>query len=302
MGNGISASHHSCLATILVTGANGMLGQDLCPILESANYTVIKTDVAEMDITNGESVESVISTEKPDVVVHCAAYTNVDKAEEDIETARLINAIGTENVAKSCAKNNCIMVYISTDYVFAGNGIEPYKPTDKTAPLNNYGLTKWEGEEAVRKYSEKYYIARTSWLYGIYGKNFVETMISLADKPELKVVDDQIGCPTWTVELSGGILKLLEEKKPYGTYHICGSGVTSWYGFAKEIFAQYNKLPLPLGEGARSAGEGLKPCTTAEFPRPAKRPAYSVMDNDGICRDWKDALKDYINLRQKVGK
>ena len=275
---------------VLVTGSNGMLGQDLCPILKNANYTVIKTDVAEMDITNSDEVESVILAEKPDIVIHCAAYTNVDKAEEDIETARLINAVGTENIAKSCAKNDCTMVYISTDYVFAGNGTKPYKPTDKTAPLNNYGLTKFEGEEAVRKHCKKYYIARTSWLYGIYGKNFVETMISLANKPELKVVDDQLGCPTWTVELSNGIIKLLEEKKPFGAYHICGSGFTSWYGFAKEIFAQCD---LKVN---------LKPCTTEEFPRPAKRPAYSVMDNDGICRDWKEALKDYINLRQKVGK
>ena len=287
----------------LITGANGMLGQDLAPILETAGYEVVKTDVENMNITNEVEVESIISIEKPDVVIHCAAYTNVDKAEEDIETARLINKTGSENIAKACAKNNCTMVYISTDYVFDGEvRNEPYKTTDTPNPLNNYGLTKFEGEEAVRNNCPKHYIVRTSWLYGIYGKNFVETMISLADTPELKVVDDQIGCPTWAVELSNGILKLLEEQKPYGTYHVCGSGSTSWYGFAKEIFEQYNKIPLLLGEGARSAGEGLKPCTTDEFPRPAKRPVYSVMDNDGFCRDWKEALKDYINLRQKVGK
>ncbi len=275
---------------VLVTGSKGMLGQDLCPILKNANYTVIETDIDTLDITKLDEVERIISTENPDIVIHCAAYTNVDKAEEDIETARLINFVGTENIAKACAKNDCTMVYISTDYVFAGNGTEPYKPTDETAPLNNYGLTKWEGEEAVRKYCPKHYITRTSWLYGIYGKNFVETMISLADKPELKVVDDQIGCPTWTVDLSNGILKLLENKRPYGTYHVCGSGVTSWYGFAKAVF-ELSGIDV-----------NLKPCTTEEFPRPAKRPAYSVMDNDEICRDWKEALKDYINLRQKVGK
>lgn len=275
---------------VLVTGSKGMLGQDLCPILKNANYAVIETDIDTLDITKLDEVERIISTENPDIVIHCAAYTNVDKAEEDIETARLINFVGTENIAKACAKNDCTMVYISTDYVFAGNGTEPYKPTDETAPLNNYGLTKWEGEEAVRKYCPKHYITRTSWLYGIYGKNFVETMISLADKPELKVVDDQIGCPTWTVDLSNGILKLLENKRSYGTYHVCGSGVTSWYGFAKAVF-ELSGIDV-----------NLKPCTTEEFPRPAKRPAYSVMDNDGICRDWKEALKEYINLRQKVGK
>ena len=134
-----------------------MLGQDLCPILKKANYAVIETDIDTLDITQYEEVEKVLSTEKPDVVIHCAAYTNVDKAEEDIETARLINKTGSENIAKACAKNNCTMIYISTDYVFDGNGKVPYKPTDATSPLNNYGLTKWEGEEAVRNNCPKYY-------------------------------------------------------------------------------------------------------------------------------------------------
>lgn len=275
------------MAKVLVSGANGMLGQDLCPILEDNGYDVFETDVDTLDITNPNNIEEVFSVEKPDFVIHCAAYTNVDKAEEDIETARLINAKGTENVAKACNKYNATMVYISTDYVFDGQGTEPYKPMDKTAPLNNYGLTKWEGEEAVRNNLEKYYICRTSWLYGHHGKNFVETMISLADKPELKVVDDQVGCPTWTVDLSDAIIKILETK-PYGTYHTCGGGSTSWYGFAKEIFKQ---------SGLKV---NLKPCTTDEFPRPATRPAYSIMDNDGLLRDWKEALKGYIALRVEV--
>ena len=273
------------MTKVLVTGANGMLGQDLCPILEDEGFEVIETDVNNLDITNEQNIEEVFVSENPDIVIHCAAYTNVDKAEEDIKTARLINALGTENIAKACKKFNAKMVYISTDYVFNGQTSQPYKPLDKTEPLNNYGLTKLEGEEAVRKNLEKYYICRTSWLYGIHGKNFVETMLSLADKPELKVVDDQTGCPTWTVELANGIVNLIEDDAVYGTYHICGSGQTSWYGFAKEIF--------------ESAGlnVNLKPCTTDEFPRPAKRPAYSVMDNDKICRDWKAALKDYMALR-----
>lgn len=266
---------------IVVTGANGMLGQDLCPILEENGYTVIRTDIDNLDITNFDSVQNVLNSEKPDIVIHCAAYTNVDKAEEDIETARLINKTGTENLAKICGEKNITLLYISTDYVFQGNGTTPYKPSDKTNPLNNYGLTKLEGEQAVQKYCKKYYICRTSWLYGIHGKNFVETMLSLADKPELKVVDDQIGCPTWTIELSNAIIKILKNK-PYGIYHTCGTGITSWYGFAKEIFRLSNK------------NVNLIPCTTTEFPRPAKRPAYSVMDNDNICRDWKEALADYI--------
>lgn len=274
---------------VLVTGAKGMLGQDLCPMLEKAGYTVIKTDVDNMDITNFENVKSVISKEKPDIIVHCAAYTNVDKAEEDIKTARLINSTGTENVAKICGENDITMVYISTDYVFAGDKKEAYLPDDKTNPINNYGLTKLEGELAVQKYCSKYFIARTSWLYGLYGKNFVETMLSLADKSELKVVNDQVGCPTWTVELAGGILKLLQTKE-YGTYHVCGSGQTSWYEFAKEIFKQAN------------LNVNLKPCTTEEFPRLAKRPLCSVMFNNNICRDWKEALKDYFKLRENKEK
>lgn len=269
---------------ILVTGAKGMLGQDLCPILEDNGYDVIETDIHNLDITNLDACEMFLKEQKPEIVIHCAAYTNVDKAEEDLITATRINAKGSENLAKACAEINATLVYISTDYVFDGSGKEPYTAESEPNPINNYGLTKYQGEEAVKKYCDKHYIARTSWLYGHHGKNFVETMLSLADKPELKVVDDQIGCPTWTVELANGIVKLIEEYD-YGTYHVCGSGFTSWYGFAKEIFEQ---------EGLKV---NLKPCTTDEFPRPAKRPKYSVMDNKKLCRNWKLALKDYLSLR-----
>ena len=268
---------------ILVTGANGMLGQDLCPILEDVGAFVIETDVDTLDITNSEVVQQALTDIRPDLVIHCAAYTNVDKAEEDIETTTKINTAGTENLAKTCGALGITLIYISTDYVFDGNGTTPLTPDCATNPINNYGLTKLQGEEAVKKHCEKYYIARTSWLYGIHGKNFVETMLSLKDKDELKVVDDQVGCPTWTVELANGILKLLQ--RPYGTYHVCGSGQTSWYGFAKEIFKQSN------------ISVNLLPCTTEEFPRPAKRPKYSVMDNDGLCRKWEVALHDYLQLR-----
>ena len=270
---------------ILVTGADGMLGQDLCPILEDCGHEVIETDLPEIDITKPDVILDVLSSEKPDAVIHCAAYTNVDKAEEDIESARLINKTGTKNVAEVCAKLDILIVYISTDYVFDGKSNVPYLPNSLKNPINNYGLTKSEGEDEVRKLCEKYYIVRTSWLYGHHGKNFVETMLSLANKDELKVVDDQTGCPTWTVELSNGIAKILEENKPYGIYHVCGSGSTTWYGFAKQIF-EFSKLNV-----------NLLPCKTEEFPRPAARPHYSVMNNDKICRDWKLALKDYLDLR-----
>lgn len=273
------------MTKILITGANGMLGQDLVPILEDEEYEIVETDVDSLNITDFEQVKKVLSNEKPDFVIHCAAYTNVDAAEEDLETAVKINVKGTENLAKVCAESDITLIYISTDYVFDGEKKEAYLPTDETNPINNYGKTKLDGEKVVQKLCKKYYIARTSWLYGHYGKNFVETMISLSDKPELKVVDDQTGCPTWTVELSNAIADLIDEEPEYGIYHICGNGETSWYGFAKEIFKLIKK------------DVNLQPCKTQEFPRPAKRPKHSAMDNGGVCRNWKTALKDYIDLR-----
>ena len=269
---------------VLVTGANGMLGQDLCTILEDLDYEVIETDINNLDIINELLTHKVMSNEKPDVVIHCAAYTNVDKAEEEFEQAKLINVVGTENVAKACAKNDAILVYVSTDYIFDGKKQAPYEVDDKPNPINNYGLTKFQGEEVVKKYCKDYYIARTSWLYGHHGKNFVETMIAHKNDENLKVVNDQIGCPTWTVELANGIIKMLEEFE-YGTYHICGSGQTSWYEFAKEIF-EYLDISV-----------NLQPCKTEDYPRPAKRPQYSAMNNHKICRNWKQALHDYLDLR-----
>lgn len=270
---------------ILITGAEGMLGQDLVPVLEDEGFDVVETDKDSMDVTDLERVKNILDKEDPDIVIHCAAYTNVDKAEEEVELVTKINVIGTENIAKVCSKKNILIVYISTDYVFDGRSERPYESDDETNPLSIYGKTKLAGEDAVKKPCKKYYIVRTSWLYGMYGKNFVETMISLADKGELKVVDDQIGCPTWTVELANGIADLLDEGPEYGTYHICGSGETSWFNFAKEIFKLCGKTV------------NLLPCKTEDFPRPARRPKYSVMNNNGICRNWKVALKDYINLR-----
>ena len=269
---------------VLVTGANGMLGQDLCPILEDEDFDVVETDIHNLDITDLSCVEKVLNEEKPDYVIHCAAYTNVDKAEEDKETAHKINAIGTANLAKVCKALDITLVYISTDYVFDGTKEGKYLPTDKTNPMSVYGETKCEGEKAVQT-CDKYYITRTSWLYGHHGKNFVETMISLKDKEELKVVDDQVGCPTWTVELAKGIVQILLEEMPYGIYQVCGSGSTSWYGFAKKIFELCG------------FDVNLKPCTTDEFPRPAKRPKNSIMENNKLCRNWEVALKEYLELR-----
>lgn len=269
---------------ILVTGANGMLGQDLCPILEDEGFDVIETDIDNLDVTNKKCSEDFIMKEKPDIIIHCAAYTNVDEAEENEEKAYEINANGTKNIAEICKKNDITLIYISTDYVFDGTKETKYLPSDKTNPINVYGKSKVAGEEAVKR-CNKHYIVRTSWLYGHHGRNFVETMISLKDKEEVKVVDDQTGCPTWSVDLAEGIVALIQEEAPFGTYHICGSGEVTWYGFAKKIFEFCNFKV------------NLKPCTTKEFPRKAARPKHSVMDNDGICENWEKSLKEYIELR-----
>ncbi len=273
---------------VLVTGANGMLGTDLCKLLHENNLMVIKTDVDTLDITDEENVSNYFALEKPNFVIHCAAYTNVDKAEDDYEKAHLINAIGTKNIAKACNNISAKLIYISTDYVFDGTKNTPYLTTDKTNPINNYGRTKLEGEQSVQKYAKNYYITRTSWLYGHDGKNFVETMIELADRnqSEIKVVDDQIGCPTWTYDLSKGIIELIVSEKPYGIYHICSTESTTWYEFAKEIFKQTKK------------NVNLQSCTTSEFPRKAKRPMYSAMKSMLAC-DWKESLEKYLEMRCK---
>lgn len=271
---------------ILVTGAKGMLGQDVCAFFREAGHLVIDTDVENLDITNFNHSEYVIRYYAPELLIHCAAYTNVDKAEEDVENARLINSKGTENLAKIASERDIPIIYVSTDYVFDGEGCRPYLPTDCKNPLSVYGQTKSEGEDSIIKFCKKYYILRTSWLYGHKGKNFVETIINfLQTKPEIKVVDDQMGCPTWTMELVSVMNKIIENKLEYGIYHACGSSYTTWHGFAKKI-AELIESSTPV-----------HPCTTEEFPRPAKRPRYSVMENFGLCRNWEEALKEYIEKR-----
>ncbi len=265
---------------VLTTGSNGMLGQDMCPVLEDVGAFVIETDIDEMDITQFEQVERVISDSKPDMVVHMAAYTDVEKAETEKEQATLINVDGTRNVAKVCSDLDIPLIYISTDYVFDGTKVNPYEVGDETNPINHYGWTKLQGEEAVRA-CKKHYIARTSWLYGHHGESFVSKILKRRDEDEIRIVDDQIGCPTWTLELANGVLKLLQ--KPYGTYHICGSGSVSRYGFAKEIFEQFG------------IEANLQPCMSYEYQTAAKRPAFSVM-NSGFCRDWRLALREFVAL------
>ena len=298
---------------ILITGSSGMLGVDLCEELER-NYEVFGIDCVQFtvysvqyfvkcDITDKESVEQAVAKIKPDVVIHAAAWTDVDGCELDPKKAYRINVEGAKNVALACKKSGAILVYISTDFVFDGKKKRPYKEGDKTGPLSVYGDSKLKGEEAVRKILKKYFILRTSWLYGRSGKNFVDTIIAKAKSvKELKIVDDQFGSPTYTKDLAKAIHALVErsllrvqrsevrtQNTRYGIYHVSNSGAVSWFSYAKEIL--------------RLAGFKMKvtPILSEELNRPAKRPAMSVLDNGKFenftgfkMRPWKAALKDYL--------
>lgn len=266
-----------------------MLGQDLVKIFERQGFNILPTDIDTLNITDELAVKSFLSKNKTDFIIHAAAYTNVDGAESDKDTAFLVNQKGTENLSRYSSKMKIPILYISTDYVFDGTKNTPYEPSDITNPLNIYGLSKLKGELAVQKDNPMHYIVRTSWLYGHNGKNFVETMINLSQqRPELKVINDQIGCPTWTVALANAILYLIKENKPYGIYHACGSSFTSWHGFASRIM-EIMKINIKV-----------LPISTEEYPTPAKRPKYSVMNNNQICPGWEESLECYIKARKNI--
>lgn len=271
---------------ILVTGANGQLGKEV--IKQGFEHELYLTDVETLDITDGKAVSTLCREIRPDAVIHCAAYTNVDAAEADPDKAFKVNVVGARNIAAGCLETGARMIYVSTDYVFAGDGQIPYREFDKVDPQTVYGTTKWQGEEIVRQILGRHYIIRTAWLYG-EGNNFVRTMLKLADQHgTLKVVHDQVGTPTSTVDLAKAIFRLLCSDA-YGTYHGTCQGQCSWYEFACEIFKQAGKKVSVI------------PVTTAEFPRPAKRPEYSVLDNYMLrmtvgdpMREWQEALKQYL--------
>ncbi len=273
---------------ILVTGARGMLGQDLVPYLEQKGHQVLAVDLKELDITKSEAVQSFFTTQRPQIVIHGAAYTAVDKAESDAATAYLVNGYGTQNIAVACKAVDAAMVYISTDYVFNGTQQQPYLPLDPTAPLGVYGRSKLMGEWAVQGILERYFIVRTSWLYGQHGKNFVDTMIHLAQtQEELKVVADQKGSPTWTMTLAGALEQLIQTDQ-YGIHHCSDEGTCTWFDFAQEILRQKG-LTTPV-----------RPVTSAEFIRPAPRPQYSLLDKSSLhnlgipLADWRESLSQYL--------
>ncbi|WP_328052546.1 dTDP-4-dehydrorhamnose reductase [Neobacillus cucumis] len=273
----------------MVTGANGQLGTDLVLYLESLDYQVFALGKSDLDITNEKEVYEKVILIKPDIIIHCAAYTNVDKAESERDLAFLINGIGTRNIVLASKSIKAKLVYISTDYVFDGSSTTSYHEFSPVSPLNIYGYSKLAGENFVRDFHSRFFIVRTSWVFGVRGNNFVKTMLKLSkEKEHLSVVKDQVGCPTYTVDLSKCIVELMESEK-YGIYHVSNTGYCSWYEFAKEIFYQSNNLIK------------LEACLTEEFPRSAKRPKYSVMDHMGLrinnfneMPHWKDALSRFL--------
>lgn len=276
---------------ILVTGANGQLGREIQKQFGS-QHELILTDIDSLDITSHNQVRELFTQVKPQAVVHCAAYTNVDGAEADYDGAFKVNVVGSQNLASQCLEHQARMVYVSTDYVFDGNTDKAYYEFSMTNPQSVYGKTKLLGEEIVQKILARHYIVRTAWLYGD-GNNFVKTMLKLAqEKDSLQVVNDQIGSPTNTKDLANTIFRLLATDA-YGTYHASCNGQCSWYDFATKIFA-LKGIAIPV-----------KPVPTEAFPRPAKRPQHAVLRNymlemtiGDTMRDWEDALKEYLECVQ----
>lgn len=272
---------------ILVTGADGQLGREFQRINKNTNELVLVSR-NDMDITDHERVRKIFAQIKPDAVVHCAAYTQVDKAESDFDSAFRVNVVGTQNIASQCLKYKSQMVYVSTDYVFDGKTDKEYREYDKTCPINCYGKTKLLGEMTVKEITGRHFIVRTAWLYGD-GKNFTKTMLKLAsERQKLQVVNDQFGSPTFTRDLATTILRLLSTDA-YGTYHASCNGTCTWYDFAKKIFSF-------VGSDIE-----LEPINTDSFPTPAKRPLFSVLDNYMLrmtigdnMRYWEEALEDYL--------
>lgn len=284
--------------TILVTGANGQLGSELNIISTYEPYNFIFTDIEELNLTDGSEVNSFFNTHKIDYCINCAAYTAVDNAEKNIEAARAVNVDAVQNLAEACTINNTFLIHVSTDFVFRGNAFLPISEETKPDPISVYGFTKLEGESIALNSNRKTLIIRTSWLYSSFGNNFVKTMIRLGkERDELGVVIDQIGTPTYAGDLAKAMIEIIKNSDQLdldqncGIYHFSNEGVASWYDFAKAIF------------DLKSIDVNLKPLNTTEFPTPAKRPQFSVMDKSKIKKTfkltipyWRDSLKLCLEL------
>lgn len=280
---------------VFVTGVRGQLGYDVVNELEKRGHTAIGVDIEDLDITDTAAVDKMITEAAPEAVIHCAAWTAVDAAEDNEEKCRQVNVNGTENIAKVCKKLNCKMMYISTDYIFDGKGTRPWEPDDPvTTPLNVYGQTKYEGELAVRNNVEKFFIVRIAWVFG-KGKNFIKTMLNLGKTHDhLTVVNDQYGTPTYTYDLARLLVDMIETDK-YGNYHATNEGgYITWYDFACEIFRQ------------AGMDVDVEPVSSAQYAAKAKRPENSRMNKQKLVDngfeplpDWKDALGRYLGTVEK---
>lgn len=275
---------------VLVTGAKGQLGTDLMNELAKRGIEGIGVDVEEMDITDRDACMRVISESKADAVIHCAAYTAVDAAEDHVDLCRRINGEGTRNVALACRETGAKLMYISTDYVFDGTGTRPWEPDDERHPLNVYGQTKYEGELAVEELTEKFFIVRIAWVFGVAGKNFIKTMLRLGEeRGAVSVVDDQIGSPTYTYDLARLLVDMIQTDR-YGRYHATNEGLCSWYEFAREIFRQAGMDQVQV-----------TPVTSDQFPAKATRPSNSRMSKEKLQENgftplptWQDALGRFL--------
>ena len=274
---------------ILVTGVKGQLGYDVMKVLQTRNIECLGVDIEDFDITDAQATSIFIRRYNPDAVIHCSAYTAVDKAEDNLELCKAVNAQGPRNIAAACKEIDAKMVYISTDYVFPGIGDREYEVNDPTGPLGAYGQTKLDGEIAVKELLTKYFIVRISWVFGKNGNNFVKTMLRLGkERSEVNVVCDQIGSPTYTADLAPLLCDMAVTEK-YGTYHATNEGLCSWAELTQEIF--------------RQAGYMIKVncIPTSEYPTRAKRPLNSRMSKKGLDEAgfhrlpiWQDALKRYL--------
>jgi dTDP-4-dehydrorhamnose reductase len=275
---------------IFVSGSRGMLAHSLLPMI-SREHDVVGVDLPELDITNYAAIESMLRVERPDVIINCAAYTAVDRAESEPELCYAVNCEAVRNLAALATSNNAELIQISTDYVYDGQKTTPYFEDDPTGPQGVYAKAKLDGEVALRQTCERHYIMRSSWLYGAGGNNFVSTMLRLAKETDrLKVVDDQTGCPTWCRELARAIALVMGSGK-YGTYNACGGGQTNWFGFARQILQLSGMDP-----------EKIQATTAKEFGLKAPRPSYSAMDCSKLerafgwrPRPWQEALEEYLS-------
>lgn len=279
---------------VLVTGVKGQLGYDVMNELKKRGIEGIGVDVDEMDITDASACKKVIKEICPDAVIHCAAYTAVDAAEDNEELCRKVNADGTRNIAEVCRELDCKMMYISTDYVFDGKGTRPWEPDDNRTPLNVYGQTKYEGEMAVEELLEKFFIVRIAWVFGVNGKNFIRTMIRLGkERGAVSVVDDQVGSPTYTYDLARLLVDMIVTEK-YGRYHATNEGLCSWYEFACEIFRQagMDEVQVTAVDSSTFAAKAARPSNS--------RMSKDKLEANGFERlpSWQDALGRFLDEAQ----